>query len=206
MSNETTYNDRAITMTRAARQAACADAAKHWDRARNAGENIDQCRIVRLNELRATGHCINVACGREQLLFTVDGTIFCRDQLLPFLPPDMTVQAIQGCVHIANKIKEPVQTVAEVALLERQLQEEFELIGLLPASRRKELQTAHARNWFSDIVSRFSGIRSTFKELEAEEPMDSWPESKLDEFLEEAQPVDEMIERARKIRLGKHDA
>jgi hypothetical protein len=198
----TTHGERSLALNKNARRAACEDAGKHWLRHRSASDNMDTCRIVRLNELRAAGACINVACGREQLLFTTDGNIFCREQLLPFLPPDMSLAAVQGCVHIANKMPAPAQTVAEVTALERQFQDEFVLLGLLPSHKRKELQTAHARNLFSDFVNKFAAVKLTLDELELEEPMAGWSADKLDEFLENAQPVKEKIQRAENIRLN----
>ena len=206
---ETTHNDRAITMTKAARKAACLDAGTHWARARNANDNIDQCRIVRLNALRAAGERINVACGREQLLFTVDGNIFCREQLLPHLPADMSIEAVQGCVHIANKMEQPVKTVAELDRLEKQLQEEFQLLGLLPSPRVRELQKAHQKNFFSIYVSVFSTAKESLLNLEKPDvegglgPMESWTPAVLDEFLDNAKPVKEQIARAERLRLGR---
>lgn len=206
---ETTHNDRAITMTMAARKAACLDAGTHWARARNANDNIDQCRIVRLNALRAAGERINVACGREQLLFTVDGNFFCREQLLPHLPADMSIEAVQGCVHIANKMEQPVQTVAELDRLEKQLQEEFQLLGLLPSPRVRELQKAHQKNFFSIYVSVFSTAKESLLNLEKPDvegglgPMESWTPAVLDEFLDNAKPVKEQIARAERLRLGR---
>ena len=96
---------------------------------------------------------------------------------------------------------EPAKTPAQVDLLEKQFQHEFEMLGLVPSHKRKELQSPVARNLFSDFVNKFAGIRVTFQELEAEAPMDTWPTEKLDEFLETTVPVAAKIEQAKKLRL-----
>lgn len=205
MEADTTHNDRAISMTKSARKAACKDAGEHWERARAAKQNIDDNKIVLINELRETGRSINVACGREQLLFTVDGNIFCREQLLPFLPASMSIEAVQGCVHIANKMEQPVVTVGELNALEKRLQEEFQLLGLAPSPRTRELQKAHTKDHFNHFVSVFTSAKSTLVDLEKPEadggmgPMTGWSRTVLEEFLENTKPVKEQIERAEEL-------
>lgn len=198
----TSYDESAIVQTKAARRAAVADAVKHFQRAQAANDNIGNCRIVRLNELRATGAAFNTACGREQLVFTADGSAFARTEILPLLPADMDLRAVQACVHIAAKLKAPVQTVEQVNAVERELQAEFELLGLVPSHKRRELQNPVARNWFNEFVSVTSAWLEKTKKLTEAEPMEGWPAEKLDEFLTEAKPMKDQIEHAERIRLG----
>ena len=200
----TTYPERAVEMTKQARRAACESAGKHWEVAAKATSDIEQAKIIRINELREAGIDLNTACGREQLLFTADGFIFTREKILPHLPPDMTVEAVRACVHIANKMPAPITTVAEVNLLEKQLQVEFALLGLAESHKRKELQSPHVRDLFSNFVSRAARLEVLIDELEKDPDigaMDKWNPELLDEFIETMKPAKEKIERAEKLRL-----
>lgn len=202
MSTElTTYPERALAMTKAARKAACERAGEKYHKAMHAAGNIGELEVVVINRLREAGLELITACGREQLLFSLEGKEFCRRELLPFLP-EMDLAKVQVCVHIANTVKTPLANQEELRAVRPELQLAFQMFGLADAPRRKELQTAHARNLFSDFVSRATSLKLLFDELEQEEPMAQWPPDKLDEFLETAQPVKEKIERAEKLRLG----
>lgn len=203
MSTElTTYNERSMSLTKAARKAACERAGEKFVKAQHATGNIGELEIVVVNGLREAGLELITACGRDQLLFSLEGREFCRKELMPYLPPGMDLPKIQACVHIANTVKEPIATVEELRTVKTELQMAFQMFGLSEAPRRKELQTAHARNLFSDWVSRITSTALVGNEMEQSEPMESWPGSKLDEYLEAAQPVKQQIERAEKIRLG----
>ena len=201
--NEMTYPERAGAMSRRARKNACADAGRHWKRAEAAASNIGELEIVCLNELRSVGEKINQAAGRDQLLFNIKGAEFCRKEILPLLPEGMLLQQVQACVHIANTIKTPIETRAELEAVRPELQLAFQALGLASAPRRKELQSPVAQNLFSDFVNRTASLGMLFEELETEEPMDHWPPEKLDEFLETAEPVKEKIERAESLRMGR---
>lgn len=203
MSNELTYPERAGAMAKSARSAAFKKAATHLEKYKAATLNIGKLRVLRLNQLRLAGEQFNLGCGREQLQFGLEGVEFTRKEILPFMPPGIGVNEVHACVLIANKMPEPAKTPAQVDLLEKQFQHEFELLGLVTSHKRRELQSPVARNLFSDFVNKFAGIRVTFQELEAEAPMDTWSPEKLDEFLETAEPIKEKIERAEKLRLGK---
>jgi hypothetical protein len=203
MSTELTYTERAGKMSRRARKAACAQAGKAWQKAQSAAGNISELEIVCVNRLREAGVALNQAAGRTQLLFNIHGLEFCRNELLPLLPPGMGLEQVQACVHIANSVPKPIQTREELKLAKQELQLAFQALGLIEAPRRKELQSAHARNLFSDFVSRAVGLNVLFDDLEKEEPMENWPAAKLDEFLETTVPVAAKIEKAKKLRLGK---
>lgn len=197
-----TYTERAGAMNKRARQLLVEEAGKLWLKARSAADNIGELEIVCMNRMREAGLKINQASGHEQLIFGVDGTEFCRREILPHLPPSMDLKIVRACVHLANNLKAPVQDREELRAAKRELQLVMESLGLAEAPRRKELQSAHARNLFSDYVSRVASLRVLFEELETEEPMERWSPDKLDEFLENAQPVEERIARAKKLRLG----
>jgi len=196
------YNQHAIAMTNRERKACAERAGALFTKAQHAAMNIGELEVVCLNRLREAGIQFNIACGREQLIFTVEGREFCRKELLPHLPPEMDIAAIQACVHIANNVPKPIETREELKAVKAELQLAFQALGLADAPRRKELQTAHARNLFSDFVNKFAAVKLTLDELETEQPMDKWPSAKLDEFIENAQPVKAKIERAEKLRLG----
>jgi hypothetical protein len=197
-----TYTERAGEMNRRARQLLVEEAGKLWLKARNAADNIGELEIVCLNRMREAGLKINQASGHEQLIFGSDGTEFCRREILPHLPEGMDMKVVRACVHLATNLKAPVRDREELRAAKRELQLVMESLGLAEAPRRKELQSAHARNLFSDYVSRVASLRVLFEELEVEEPMERWSPDKLDEFLEEAAPVKERITRAEKLRLG----
>ena len=198
-----TYTEHASTMSRTARQSACTEAGKLWLKATAAATSIGELEIDCVNRLREAGLKINQACGREQLSFNLEGKEFCRREILPLLPAGMDLAAVHTCVHLANHLKQPVATREELRAIKPELQLAFQTLGLVEAPRRKELQTAHGRNLFSDFVSRTLGLRALFEELEKEEPMETWPAPKLDEFLESTLPVKERIERAERLRLGR---
>lgn len=201
--NSLSYPERAGAMSKVARKAAFTKAASHLEKFRNVTMNIGELRVTQLNQLRAAGQQFNLGCGREQLSFNLEGLEFARKEILPFMPEGIGVNEIHACVLIAAKMPEPAKTPAEVDSLTRQFQHEFEMLGLAPSHKRKELQNPHARNLFSDFVNRAAGLGVLFEELEKEEAMESWPPDKLDEFLTTTQPVKEKILRAERLRLGK---
>ena len=139
---------------------------------------------------------------RQQLLFTDGGVEFCRKEILPHLPVGMDLPVVQACVHIANTITQPIASPAELRSYKPALQLAFQTLGLAEGSRRRELQTAHARNLFSDFVDRVAGLQTVMCNLIKTEQMENWPAAKLDEFLEKALPIKQQIERAEKLRLG----
>lgn len=197
-----TYTERAGGMARQARQAACAAAAKHWQQAQAAAGNIVAAELTCLNELRAAGQRFNDAAGREQLLFTAEGREFVRAEILPHMPRGMTVAHIHACVQLAQRLPQPVTSREELAALRTELQLTFQTLGLIQAPRRKEFQTERLRNLFSDFVHRVDKLASIIREVVEEEPMETWPVNKLDEFLDYSRPVKERIEAAEKLRLG----
>lgn len=197
-----TYTERAGKLTKAARKTAFKKAAKCLLHYKVATAEIGTLRVDRLNQLREAGLQFNIGSGREQLAFNIEGVEFTRKEILPLMPEGIGVEEVHACVLIANKMKEPARTPAEVDALERQFQAEFEMLGLVASHKRKELQSSHARNLFSEFVNITSGLAVKLTDLEKEEPMDKWPAFKLDEFLQTAQPIKEKITRAEKLRLG----
>jgi len=195
-----TYNERAHAMTKNERRACAERAFTFFTKAQHGAMNIGELEIMVLNNLRAAGDQLNIACGREQLVFSVEGLEFCRKELMPFLPKEMTIEHIRGCVTIANHLPAAIQTREEMKAVKPELQLAFQMMGLADAPKRRALQSPQARNWFSDIVSKFAAVTVTMKELEAEESMDRWPVEKLDEFLTEAQPVKDKILEAERLR------
>lgn len=197
----TTYTERAGQMSKAARKAAFTQAAKHLERFKNATMNIGELKVVRLNQLREAGLQFNIGCGREQLQFTIEGIEFARREILPLMPKGIDIDQIHGCVLIANKMPEPARTAEEAAALEKMFQSEFEMLGLVASHRRKELQSSHARNLFSEFVNRTAGLNVLVSDLEKDEPMDRWPAQKVEEFLQTAQPFKEKILKAESLLM-----
>ena len=196
--NEMTYPERAGAMSRATRRAACKLAGKEWLQAQQDAKMMQAREMSCINHLRRAGEFINRAAGREQLLFNLEGFEFAREHLLPLLP-GMTVEQVRACVHIARTVKEDVTTPEQLKSVRHEMQLGFQALGLADPPRRKELQSAQARNLFSDFVSRTAGLGVLFEELEEEEPMEQWPPDKLQEFLDSVVPVREKIERAEKL-------
>lgn len=198
-----TYTERAGKLTVAARKTAFKKAAKCLLQYKTDTAEIGSLRVDRLNQLREAGLQFNIGSGREQLSFNIDGIEFTRKEILPLMPDGIGVEQVHACVLIANKMKQPATSPAEVDVLERQFQAEFEMLGLVPSHKRKELQSSHARNLFSEFVNITSGLAVKLTDLEKEEPMAAWPAFKLDEFLQTAQPIKEKIQLAEKLRLKK---
>jgi len=201
--NALTYPERAGKMAKRARSAAIKTFNKIWQRAQKRAVKITDEEIGTVNDLRECGLALQQMAGtRTQMLFDMAGKEFIRREILPHLPAGVGLEHVQACVHIANNVPKPIQTREELNLARQEMQLAFVALGLIEAPRRKELQNAHARNLFSDFVSRTTGLTVLFDELEREEPMDTWPAEKLDEFLETSQPMKEKITRAEKLRLG----
>gem|GEM_PF-5723510 len=199
-----TYTERAGKMAARARVAACAKAGQAWKSAQIATEEITEKEMAVVNALREAGLALQQASGlRSQLLFDIGGKEFCRKELLPLLPAGMGLEQVQACVHIAKAVPAPITTRDGLRAAKQEMQLAFQVLGLIDAPRRKELQSAHARNLFSDFVSRALGLNVLFADLDKEEPMEKWPAPKLDEFLETTVPVVARIEKAKKLRLGK---
>ena len=195
------YTERAGKLGKAARKTAFKNAAKCLLKYKEATAEIGSLRVDRLNRLREAGLQFNIGSGREQLAFNIEGIEFTRKEILPLMPDGIGVEEVHACVLIANKMKEPAKTPAEVDALERQFQVEFEMLGLVPSHKRKELQSSHARNLFSEFVNITSGLTVKMTDLEKEEPMERWPAFKLDEFLETTVPVVAMVEKAKQLRM-----
>ena len=204
--NSLTYPERAGKMAKRARNVAIKTFNKIWQRAQKRALKIIDEEIGTVNDLRECGLALQQMAGtRTQMLFDIAGKEFIHKEILPHLPEGVGMEHIQACIHIAKTVKEPIRTREELNLARQEMQLAFVALGLLEAPRRKELQNAHARNLFSDFVSRTTGLNVLFDELEREEPMDTWPAEKLDEFLETTVPVAAKIEKAKRLRLGHRD-
>ena len=198
----TTYTERAGKMAHKARHRAFKTAALCLERFKADSLQIGSLRVDRLNKLREAGRQFNIGCGREQLSFGLEGVEFTRKEILPLMPEGIGVNDIHACVLSANKMTEPAKTPEEVDTLEKLFQHEFEMLGLVENRKRKELQSALARNLFSDFVNLFAGAKVKMDELEKEEPMEKWPDEKLDEFIFSSAPVKAKILRAEALMAG----
>lgn len=202
MSAETTYEEQALTQVRNARRAAAEAGAAKLAKAMNTMSNIGELEVLAINTLRAAGQDFNTVAGREQLNFDALGMAFARREILPHLPAGVDMKHVRLAVHLASLLPEPIRTTEELRAVKREVQQMLSVFELADAPRRRELQSAHARNLFADFVSRTASLRVLFDDLRKEEPMESWPADKLDEFLENAKPVKETIAQAEKLRLG----
>ena len=199
----TTYPERAGKMAKRARSAAIKTFTLIWQRAQKRAGKITEEEIGTVNDLRECGLALQQMSGtRTQLLFDLAGKEFIRREILPHLPAGVAMEHIQACVEISKRVPAPISTREELKLVRQEIQMAFIALGLEEAPHRKELQNAIARNLFSDFVSSAAGLNVLFEKLEREEPMEGWPDEKLDEFLESAQPVKEKILRAERLRLG----
>ena len=202
--SDLSYPERAGKMSARARKAACKTFNKHWVRAKKRADVISDEEIGTVNDLRECGLAIQQMSGtRTQMLFDLAGKEFFRKEIQPLLAPGVGLEHVQACIHIAKTIKEPIRTREQLQLAKQEMQLAFQALGLIDAPRRKELQNAHARNLFSDFVSRAAGLKVLFDDLNREEPMETWPPEKLDEFLETTVPVEATINQAKRLRLGK---
>lgn len=199
---ELSYRERAGRMSKRARKIACRAAGELWREATKAAADLGSIEIECLNSMRAAGEKILEAAGRSQLLFTLEVKEFCRKEILPLLPPGMELEQVQACVQIASHIPKPIQNRDELRAVKAEVQLAFQALGLIETRRRKELQTPHTRNLFSDFVSMATNLKLLIDELESELPLEQWTTDALDEFLETMLPVKGTILRAEKIRLG----
>lgn len=197
-----TYTERAGAMNKRARQLLVEEAGNLLLKAKHAAGNIGELQIFCINQMRAAGLKINQASGHEQLIFNMEGTEFCRREILPYLPEGMDLKMVRACVHVANNLKEPIKTLDELRAAKRELQLVMESVELATAPKRDQIQTAHARNLFAAYVSTTCNFRMLLDKMETEEPMERWSPDKLDEFLENWQPLEERVARAKKLRLG----
>jgi hypothetical protein len=153
-----TYPERAGKMAKKARKVACREAGEAWRNATKAAADMGELEIEVVNSLRLAGEKILEAAGRAQLTFSLEVKEFCRKELLPMLPPGMEIEQVCACVKIAAHISKPIQNRDELRAVRQEVQLAFQALGLVEVRRRAELQTAHARNLFSDFVSRASGL------------------------------------------------
>jgi hypothetical protein len=197
-----TYPERAGKMAKRARAAAIKTFNKIWQRAKKRAVKITDEEIGTVNDLRECGLALQQMAGtRTQMLFDMAGKEFIRREILPHLPPGIGLEQVQACVHIAKTIPAPISTREELNLARQEMQLAFVALGLIEAPRRKELQNAHARNLFSDIVSAASGFTVKFRELLQTEPIESWPREKKEEYLETTNPIVETHEQVKRSLL-----
>lgn len=96
---------------------------------KKAVEEIKMSRINQLNAARAWGQGINVASGRERLIFNLWGREYCRRELLPDMP-DRTIAELRAAVSLASNIKEPVESFPDYLRWARALKPQFVALGL----------------------------------------------------------------------------
>jgi hypothetical protein len=166
-------------------------------------DNSADLHVAAVNAAREAGQRFNVASGREQLVFTVEGMSFARTHILPHLPAGCDLRHVRLAVHLAQILPEPLRSREELPQVKHELQQLLAVSGLGEAPHRRELQSAHARNLFSDFVSGAGGMRKLIEQLEKEEPMEEWPQTKLDEFLVSVKPIRERITLAERLMLGR---
>ena len=197
------YPERAGQMARRARTAAIKTFNKIWKRAQARALTITDEEIGTVNDLRECGLALQQMAGtRTQMLFDLAGKEFIRREILPHLPAGVGLEHVQACVHIANAVPVPIRTREELNLARQEMQLAFVALGLMEAPRRKELQLAHARNLFADIVSVACGFTVKFNELIQAEPIASWPREKKEEYLETTNPIHATREEVKKSLLG----
>ena len=197
-----TPNEAALTQSRQARAAAAKLGAARLAKAKHVTGNIGELEVLCFNLVIEAGKQFNIACGREQLLFTVDGAEFARREILPHLDPGLTLEHVKCAVKLAVTHPEPLKSIEELKSVKREFQQILIAFNIADKPGRRELQTAHARNLFADLVNWFTTGPQLLSKLEAAEPMDRWPREKLQEFVEEAKPLKERIAKAEKLLLG----
>ncbi len=202
LETQTTYSERAYAMTKQARQAHVDRAVTALNKAKSATGNISELEVLVLNRIREAGIEFNHASGHEQLNFTLEGCEFVRREIVPHLPEGMSIEQVRMAVKIASMLPNPIKDPKELAQLKPVIQLALGAFALKESHKAKELQTAHARNLFSDFVNDTLGLGSLFEKLQKEEPMEGWPADKLDELLEKGKPLVEIVKRAERLRLG----
>lgn len=202
MNDLTHYSERAGAMNKSARRTACGEVSKLWTQSKAAEGDIFELEKLILNNLREAGQKLNLASGREQLLFTIEGKEFVRKELLPNLPADMGLAQVQACVHIAQHIRERVETREQLRAAKREFQLALHALGIGQKPQR-ELQTAHTRNLFQIFVNRLMDVSALCEDLSREEPLEDWPREKVEDFLESARRLRDQIAKAERVLLGR---
>ena len=204
LTTETT--DSSLVQVRAARKVSAQAGGECIARAFDAVSGIRQLEIDSINALREAGIHFNVASGRNQLTFTGSGFDFVRAEILPHLPATANMNHVRLAVHLAGVLPEPISTQDELRAVKSEVQQMLVLFNLCEAPRRKELQNAHARNYFADFTNTIGTMRMILEKIEDVEPMTEWPREKLEEFREDAivarNIVNERIERAERLIEG----
>jgi hypothetical protein len=201
MTEELTYTERSVAMSRNARNQLLTEAGELWQEARVAAGDIKDLEILCLNNMREAGMKLNLSSGREQLLFNLEGLEFCRKEILPHLPPEMDLNTVKLCVHLANKIPEPIENHEQLQNAKAEVQQVFSAFGLADAPKRREMQTSHARDMFVEFTYRFSSLPAYFDKLKLEIPYATWPRSKIEEALFVLEPVKLEIATLEKLLL-----
>lgn len=176
-------------MNRKARAALLKSISKDWISAKEAGTTAGKLQIKAVNLLRDIGLKAQQASGHEQLTFSFHHSVASE------LPGDLTFDALKRCVHIANKLEKPAETLDEARFV---MQTMFEALGEATAPKRLEAQSSHDRNPWSDFVSGVSSLTSLFAKLE-EEPMPEWDKVKLTKFVQTTDPIVDKNREAREL-------
>jgi len=158
--------------------------------------------VSAFNYLRAAGQDFHVASGRQQLAFTATGVEFFNESILPSLPPDMGLREVQMCCHLATNVTKPVENIEELRQWMESLQGTFKLFGLIPATARGAIQTAHQVDLFSRTLRAAAAFWPVWSRLISEAPPEQWAPAHQDDFLEAAEPVHRAYETIKKLRLG----
>jgi len=186
-------------MARTARIAAVRQMETLIQRAKDA---MTSGQIKGINLLREAGEKANQAAGRSQLLFNLEGLEFCRKEILPLIKSGITLKEIQLAVHIRAKLEKPIESADELKAFKAECKASQVLMGFADESTRGD-QSLIERNWFCTLTTAARKLEQSVGELEKELPMDQWESDALDEFLETTVPVVAMVEKAKKLRLGK---
>jgi hypothetical protein len=198
VNGELSYDDKSRVMTASARNTLLESVARRYTACHRAGAEMVELKILVVNEMRAAGLELNQCAGpnHEQLTFTVEGSEFCRRQIMPSLPKDATFTWVKACVHLAGKLSLPVTTAAAA---EQEMRLVQIALGLIEEPYR-QIEHAHARNLFSEFVSTARSVEGILTKLEKESPVQEWGVERLDTFIREWRPVVERYQEACRVR------
>ena len=190
--DKTDYAERAAMMTAEERTAIIAVVSDKFKQLRDLAE---QQKIIPVDGVNAAREI-----GRQIELFTQhDKLQQIQFNSLAVALPDASITFAKECLSLFRKFPEPVKDFAEA---EESWKRIMVQLDLLPKSAR-EKQRAHPEEPIMDFLGVVIRATAEAVDLEKKLPLEEWPDFQRDSFEKQSQPIRDMHEKAKAIRLAK---
>ena len=144
-------------------------------------KGIESGAIKSVNLGRELGLHLQTLCGHQQMKLS-----FWQGHCEKQLPFDFKAASL--FISIANKIEQPVKTLAEaVPMMQTVLQAD----GVLILSERTDLQKASGISVLQKFFAEVTLIRADFKKAMMQKPREHWTRDDKDSFLSTTEWIDE---------------